>query len=281
MEVVFKDVSYLYDNNSIGLKDINVTLESNRIHGIIGQIGSGKSTFLELMNGVLKPSKGEILIGDYNLHSKGFDFNKFRYDVGIVYQFPENHFFSSTVAKEISFSSNVLNNKSVKKKVIDALKIVGLNDSYLKRNPLKLNGGEKRLIAIASVLISNPKVLILDEPTIGLDLKSKKRLINILKKLKTNHLKTIIIVTHDIDMAYELCDSIVLLNNGMLIKQGKVKEIFNDIKLLKDNNVFIPNIIKVKKCIYDITKKDLGDIKDMNDLIRKVSSLKKGDDTYE
>jgi len=186
MEVVFKDVSFSYNkgqkDETPALKNINLFLESNKIHGVIGPIGSGKSTLLELMNGITKPDKGEITVGKYELNGK-INFNKFRYDVGLVYQFPEKQFFCSTVAEEVSFSSKVFESKNsnLKTKVKKVLRMVGLDETYLKRNPLTLNGGEKRKVAIASVLISNPKLLIMDEPTIGLDSKSKKSLIKLLK----------------------------------------------------------------------------------------------------
>lgn len=180
MEVIFRNVSFSYnkglENEKQALKNINLCLDSNLIHGIIGPVGSGKSTMLELMNGITKPTSGEVVIGEYELTKNNFDFNKFRYDVGLVYQFPEKQFFCSSVGEEIAFSEKVFEpkNKDVKSKVIKVLKMVGLDESYLNRSPFSLNGGEKRRVAIASVLISNPKLLVLDEPTIGLDNNSKK-----------------------------------------------------------------------------------------------------------
>ena len=194
MEVIFNNVSYSYNrkqhNEKVALKDINLDLKSNKIHGIIGPIGSGKSTLLELMNGITKPDCGEIIIGDYNLNKRNFKFNDFRFDVGLVFQFPEKQFFCNTVFEEVAFSKKMLDKKakSIKTKVIKVLKMVGLDESYLRRNPYDLDGGEKRRVAIASVLISNPKLLILDEPTIGLDNKSKKRLVKLLKALKEKYM---------------------------------------------------------------------------------------------
>lgn len=195
MEVIFKDVSFSYNhgmkNEKEALKNINLYFESNLIHGIIGPIGSGKSTMLELMNGITKPTKGEITIGKYDLHKRKFNFNKFRYDVGLVYQFPEKQLFCNTVGEEIAFAEKIFDpkNKNIKNKVIKVLKMVGLDESYINRSPFNLNGGEKRRVAIASVLISNPKVLIMDEPTIGLDNNSKKDLWCYLKNLKQCILK--------------------------------------------------------------------------------------------
>jgi len=284
MEVIFKNVSFSYNkgliNEKKALNDINLKLESGLIHGIIGPIGSGKSTLLELMNGITRPSAGTIKIGKYDLTSRNYNFNKFRYDVGLVYQFPEKQFFSLTVAEEVSFADKVFSprNKKIKSDVIKVLKMVGLDESYLNRSPFSLNGGEKRLVAIASVLISKPQLLIMDEPTIGLDLKSKKRLINIIKKLKTKYSKTIIIVTHDVDMLYEIVDNVVVLYDGKVIKQGNKLEVFTDTITLDENKVPVPSIIRFEKILYDKKGIDLGYMPDANSLVRAiVSNLKDGD----
>lgn len=283
MEVIFKNVGFTYNyklkNSKEALKDINLCLESDLIHGIIGPIGSGKSTMLELMNGITKPTTGEIIIGKYNLNKRNFKFNKFRFDVGLVYQFPEKQFFCNTVAEEIAFAEKVFEpkNKNIKAKVIKVLKMVGLDESYLSRNPFNLNGGEKRRVAIASVLISNPKLLIMDEPTIGLDNKSKKRLMKLLVNLKKKYSKTIIIVTHDVDMLYEIVDNVVVLNDGKLVKVGNKLEVFSDVALLEKNNTPVPSIIKFERIVFDKTGIDLGYNPNMNSLVRKVVETIGGD----
>lgn len=204
------------------------------------------------------------------------NFNKFRYDVGLVYQFPEKQFFSSTVGEEISFVEETVHSKkrSIKEKVKKVLKMVGLDESYIKRSTLSLNAGEKRRVAIASVLISNPKVLILDEPTIGLDDKSKKRLMKLLVGLKNKYLKTIIIVTHDVDMLYEIADNIVVLNKGKVITTGKKSKVFANVELLNENNTPIPSIVKLEKMVYDKTGIDLGIVYNVNDLVRSIARSK-------
>lgn len=284
MEVIFKNVSFSYnykmENEKEALKDINLCLESNQIHGIIGPIGSGKSTLLELMNGITKPTTGDISIGSYNLHKNSFKFNKFRYDVGLVYQFPEKQFFCNTVGEEIAFAEKVFapKNKNIKKKVIKVLKMVGLDESYINRSPFSLNGGEKRRVAIASVLISNPKLLIMDEPTIGLDNNSKKRLMKLLKKLKTMYSKTIIIVTHDVDMLYEIVDNVVVLNEGKVVKEGNKLSVFSNVELLDQNNTPVPSVVRTEKIIFDKTGIDLGYLPDMNSLVRAIKNILTGED---
>ncbi|MCI5732769.1 MAG: energy-coupling factor ABC transporter ATP-binding protein [Tenericutes bacterium] len=280
MEVIFRNVSYSYDGINNAVDNISVFLDSNLIHGIIGPIGSGKSTMLELMNGIMKPTSGKVLIGKYDLSNEdgSFDFNKFRYDVGLVYQFPEKQFFCNTVGEEVAFAEKIFKTKnaSIRKKVIDILKIVGLDESYISRNPFSLNGGEKRRVAIASVLISNPKVLILDEPTIGLDDKSKKRLMKLLKNLKVRYNKTIVIVTHDVDMLYEIVDNIVVLDKGKIISEGNKVNVFSNVEYLNKHNTPIPNIVRFEKKIYDKYGLDMGYIPNMNALIRKIADISKG-----
>lgn len=280
MEVIFRDVTYKYNlnepNEKTALEGVSVCLDSNLIHGIIGPIGSGKSTMLELMNGITKPTNGKVVIGKYDLHKSGFDFNKFRYDVGLVYQFPEKQFFCNTVAEEVSFAQKVFDkkNKNIKNRVIKVLKMVGLDESYLKRSPFSLDGGEKRRVAIASVLISNPKLLIMDEPTIGLDYKSKKRLMSLLKTLKTRYSKTIVIVTHDVDMLYEIVDNVVVLNNGKIVKEGNKLSVFSDVDYLDKNNTPVPSIVRVSKMIYDKTGIDLGYQPNINHLVKAINDIK-------
>ncbi len=280
MEVIFRNVSYSYDGINNAVDNVSVCLDSNLIHGIIGPIGSGKSTMLELMNGIMKPTSGKVLIGKYDLSNEdgSFDFNKFRYDVGLVYQFPEKQFFCNTVGEEVAFAEKIFKTKnaSIRKKVIDILKIVGLDESYISRNPFSLNGGEKRRVAIASVLISNPKVLILDEPTIGLDDKSKKRLMRLLKNLKVRYNKTIVIVTHDVDMLYEIVDNIVVLDKGKIISEGNKVNVFSNVEYLNKHNAPIPNIVRFEKKVYDKYGLDMGYIPNMNVLIRKIADISKG-----
>lgn len=280
MEVIFRNVNFSYNHDTKkekqALKNVNLCLESNLIHGVIGPIGSGKSTLLELMNGITKPTTGEIAVGKYDLHKKNFNFNKFRYDVGLVYQFPEKQFFCNTVGEEVAFSEKLFEpkNKNLKNKVIKVLKMVGLDETYMNRSPFSLNGGEKRRVAIASVLISNPKLLIMDEPTIGLDNNSKKRLMKLLCTLKTKFSKTIIIVTHDVDMLYEIVDNVVVLNKGEVVKDGNKITVFSDVEFLDKNKTPVPNVVRVEKIIYDKTGIDLGYQPNMNSLVRSIVKFK-------
>ena len=208
MEIKLKNVDYIYNegtpfSNKV-LEDINLDLNEEKIIGIIGKSGSGKTTLVQLLNGLFIPSKGNIQVDDFIIR-KGMklgNINNLRRKVGLVFQFPEEQFFNPTVKDEISFALKYFKYKSdrINKQVSDALTMVGLDNEYLSRNVFNLSGGEKRKIAIASILVFNPKIVILDEPTVGLDYKSKKRMMELIKKLKERYNKTIIIVSHDVDM---------------------------------------------------------------------------------
>ena len=222
MEIEFKHVDYTYNHQLSAhnvLNDINVKFKPHKINAIIGSSGSGKTTMLEMINALLLPTKGEVQVDTYKLTSgkKIPMINNLRFDVGLVFQFPEEQFFNPTVKQEIKFGMKYFAYKldHIDQRCSDALKLVGLDDSYLDKNPFNLSSGQKRKVAIASVLAFNPKVIILDEPTVGLDAKSKNHIKRLLRLLCNRYHKTVIIVSHDLDLVYELSDYIVLLKNIM------------------------------------------------------------------
>lgn len=275
MEVKFKDVKYIYNsslNKKISLSDITMNLNEDIIYGITGNSGSGKSTLLQLFNGILKPTYGKIKIFDIVLDgSRIKNINNLRKRVGLVFQFPEEQFFESTVFKEMSFAlSNFGYKGNMKIKILNALKIMGLNESLLNKDPNLLSSGEKRKVAIASIICYNPEILILDEPTVGLDYNNKKVLLNVLKKMNHKYKKTIIIVSHDINMLYNISTDIIILKDGYIIKAGKKEEVYKDIDYLKNNNIKIPDIIDFTNKVLVEKGVKLGENNDVKDLIKAV-----------
>lgn len=272
MEIKIENLSYYYNEKTSlqkkALDDINITIEKNIITGIIGKYGSGKTTLAELMNALMIPSKGNIKIGKYVLDKQinNKDIKEIRKKVGLVMQFPEEQFFNQTVLEEISFALKNFNYKVDKlyKQVIDSLKMVGLDETYTERNPYKLSSGEKRLIAIASVLVFNPQVIIFDEPTIGLDYKKKKQIIAIIKMLKDKYHKTIIIITHDVDLLYAITDQIIVLEQGKVIYQGLTSKVFSSQKIVFPQIIQFINLVKKEKGI------DLEKTNNIKDLIKDV-----------
>lgn len=280
MEIKFNDVNYIYNKNSSikneVLKNINVKFSEGEITSIIGRSGSGKTTIAELMNALLYPSEGNINIGSYLLTSRGIKNNKkinnLRVNVGLVFQFPEEQFFNMTVKEEISFGMKYFNykTKDIDKRVSDALKMVGLDDNYLERNPFTLSNGEKRKVAIASIIAFNPKVIILDEPTIGLDSISKKNLLQLIRKLKQRLNKTIILISHDIELVHQVSDYVIVLDKGNVITEGDKYSVFKKEEMLKKYGIKVPKIIEFSNKVLDKKGIKIGYRDEMNDLIKDI-----------
>lgn len=254
MEIKLNDVSY--KDNKIILDNINLNIKLNTITGIIGKSGSGKTTLLELIDNLIEPTSGSI---------------KNKNKVGMVFQFCEEQFFCSTVKKELEFGLNYLNKdiNQIEKKINDALIMVGLSDTILNRNPFTLSNGEKRKLAIATVLAFNPEVIILDNPTIDLDNKSRTNLIKILKTLKTRYNKTIIIAS-DVDTLHEIADEIIVIDNGKVVMQGNKYEVFtsNDYNYTKPKIIEFEQMVLKEKNVKLLYRDDINDL--MKDIYRSV-----------
>lgn len=278
MEIIYNKVTYIYNEglpiSNKAIDNINIKLEENKIYGVVGSSGSGKTTFLQLLNNLLIPSKGNIKIDDYifDYFHKSKNINKLRSKIGFVFQFPEEQFFETTIEKELTFALNNFDYKksTMKKQVINALKMMDLDESYLDKNPFALSNGEKRKVAIASILVYNPTVIILDEPTVGLDYTNKKLIINLLKMLNTRYKKTIIIVSHDVDMLYSLVDNFIIFEKGKILASGEKNEVFKNLTLLKSHNIEVPKIIEFIRIVSEKKKIKLGHYEDIRDLIKAV-----------
>lgn len=277
MEIKFNNVSYTYNSKTPlrkkALSNINIEIKEGKINGIIGRSGSGKTTLVELINALLLPSVGNIVIDDFILekNKKIHNINRLRVNIGLIFQFPEDQFFNLKVKDEIKFGMKYFDIKTqeIDKRCSDALAMVGLDDSYLNRDTFKLSSGEMRRIAIASVLAFNPKVVILDEPTIGLDSISKKNLISLIRRLKTRYNKTIIIITHDVDLLHQISDYIYVLDNGKIVLEGDKYKVFTD-EALEKYGLKPPKIIEFEKLVQKNKKIKIGYRDDINDLIKDV-----------
>lgn len=275
MEIKFNDVTYVYQKPypRIALSDVNIEFKKDMINGIVGKSGSGKTTLIELINALIIPTKGTIKVGSRVIKPKGKikNVNQMRYKIGLVFQFPEEQFFCKTVKKEIEFGMKYFkkNTKDNAKHISDALKMVGLDDSYLERNPFGLSSGEMRKVAIASVLAFNPSVVILDEPTIGLDNASKENLIRIIRMLKARYKKTVIIVSHDTDLLLKISDYVVVLDKGKVVLEGSKYDVFTHEKL-EEYGVKRPKIIEFEQLVLNKKGIRLGYRDELNDLMKDV-----------
>ena len=278
MEIKFEHVDFNYEKVNCTakyvLKDLNITFSAGKVHGLVGKSGSGKTTLLELIDSLLIPTKGKIKIGDYKIESgkRCENVNDLRFQVGFVFQSPEEQFFNSTVYEELAFSLFYYKYhlSDIQKRVSDALKMVGLNDSYLKKNPFHLSNGEKRKVAIASSLVCNPKVLLLDEPTVGLDDRSKDSLVKLLRMLKNRYHKTVIIASHDTDFLHRIVDDVYVLYNQNIVLSGDKYEVFKNTKELKKYGVKSPKIIEFSNKVLEKKKVKIGYRDEMNDLIKDI-----------
>lgn len=276
MEVKFNHVFYVYNEKTplskMVLGDINVTFKEGKITSIMGKSGSGKTTLIELINALIIPTKGNIQVGSRVISKtrKIKNINNLRYKIGLVFQVPEEQFFCKTVKEEIEFGMKYFKKsvKSIEKHVSDALIMMGLDDSYLNRNPFTLSSGEMRKVAIASVLAFNPKIIILDEPTIGLDNKSKENLIKIIKLLKNRYKKTIIVVSNDTDLLLKISDNVILLDKGKIILEGNKYDVFK--QDISKYGLKRPKIIEFEQLVLEKKGIKIGYRDDINDLMKDV-----------
>ncbi|HPQ61798.1 MAG TPA: energy-coupling factor transporter ATPase [Bacillota bacterium] len=260
MGIEFKKVSYRYmKGNAAFFQAINnISLEIDNLDEficLVGQTGSGKSTLVQHMNALIFPSEGEVVIDGVVITSKRdkkIDYNSLRKHVGLVFQFPEYQLFEETVEKDVMFGP--LNFKMTKEEAAKAahvaLEQVGLDDTYLERSPLNLSGGEKKRVSIAGILALNPDVLVLDEPTSGLDPAGKRRLMELLSSIKKETGKTIVLITHDMDLVYQYASRVLVLNTGNLVFDGTPDKLFRRDDLVK-NHLDYPGTIKTLKAVRE------------------------------
>lgn len=275
MEIKFEEVKYKYDETKTNaLEDINIQIPKGKISAIIGPNGSGKTTFAQLTNAISLPTNGQVKIGRYTLlkNKKIKTINNLRKNIGLVQQYPEEQFFHNTVKEEISFGMKQYEYKldNLEKRVKDSLIMVGLNETYLDKNPLTLSNSEKRKVALASILVFNPKVLVLDEPTIGLDDKSQKNLIKLLKMLKNRYKKTIIIISQDLDMLLKIVDYVYVLKDGKLILEGEKFEVLSNEDVLNECGLETPKIITFENLVKKKKGIKIGYRDEINDLIKDI-----------
>lgn len=278
MEIKFKDVSYIYDKVNYEtkeiLKNISLTFLDGKITGIVGESGSGKTTLVELIDALILPSSGHIQVGDFTIENnkKIKNINELRFQVGLVFQFPEEQIFGSTVKEELELGLKFYQYKlnHLENRVKDVLKMVGLHESDLHKKISALSHGEKRKVVIASMLIMNPKVLILDEPTIGLDPESKNSMLQLLRMLKNRYHKTILIVSHDTNFLLPIVDEIVVLHDKQVVLKGDKYTVFKERKKLKQYGVEIPKLIAFSDLVLQKKNIRLGYRDEIKDLMKDI-----------
>lgn len=248
MPIAFEKLSYTYAANSpfehLALKNIDLAIELKSVTAIIGPTGSGKSTLVQHLNGLLLPTSGKVLVLDREISSteKPSALKSLRQRVGLVFQFPEYQLFEETILKDVMFGplNFKLEQQDAMDKAMIALRQVGIDESLFDRSPLDLSGGQKRRVAIAGILAIDPDVLVLDEPTAGLDPQGSKAMMDLFLELNRKHGKTIIIVTHDMDQVLNYCDNVVVMKKGEVLTHQRVSDFFEKEEGVKTIEMALP-----------------------------------------
>ena len=249
MSITFKEVEHIYSENTPfayhALKGVNLKITDQSFTAIIGQTGSGKSTLIQHINALLLPTSGSINIDEYLITAtdKPSKLKPLRKKAGLVFQFPEYQLFEETIEKDIIFGpmNFGVSEEEAKKIAHNVLKTVGLDESYLNKSPFDLSGGQKRRVAIAGILAMNPDILILDEPTAGLDPQGTNEMMSLFKRINESG-KTIILVTHDMNHVLQYCDEVVVMNHGKVEKHDTVTNVFKDSEYLNSLGIDLPII---------------------------------------
>lgn len=283
MSIIFRKVSHTYSPKTPfeyeALNQIDLTFNDGKMIAIIGHTGSGKSTLVQHMNALLLPSSGEVQVGDYViLPSKNKGLKQLRKRVGLVFQFPEYQLFENTVEKDIIFGPKNFGVSEeecaqIAKKVI---KQVGLDESFLELSPFELSGGQKRRVAIAGILAMDPEVLVLDEPTAGLDPSGAKEMLELFVSLNRQG-KTILIVTHEMDYVLEYCEECVVMKDGNVVFQGTPNSLFANDEILEKCELDCPSSFEfAKKLRNKGLILDFSKIKNVETLAQEIARVKKG-----
>lgn len=241
-------VNYIYDEDtamaSAALIDVSLKIPDGQFIGLIGHTGSGKSTLIQHMNGLVKPSSGQVFFNNEDINDKDYDKKKLRAKVGLVFQYPEHQLFESDCFKDVCFGPKNLGlpQKEVELRAYEALKQVGFDDDYFYQSPFDLSGGQKRRVAIAGVLAMKPQILILDEPTAGLDPKGREDILNLISDLHKTMGITIILVSHSMEDVADYVERIIVMNKGRVAFDAEPREVFSHYKEIEEIGLAAPQV---------------------------------------
>lgn len=251
MSIALEHVNYVYSPGTAyekhALKDVSFEIEQGQFVGIIGHTGSGKSTLIQHLNGLVKATSGKILYEGQNIYEEGYDMKKLRSQVGLVFQYPEYQLFEADVLSDVGFGpkNQGLSREECEKCAREALALVGFPEKYYSQSPFELSGGQKRRVAIAGILAMHPRVLVLDEPTAGLDPKGRDEILNQIQHLHRETGMTVILVSHSMEDIANYVDRIIVMNRGEKMLDGTPKEVFSHYKELEKVGLAAPQVTYV------------------------------------
>lgn len=259
MPITFEKVSHEYSPNTPfaykALKEIDLELAEGKITAIVGETGSGKTTIVQHLNALLLPTEGKIQVLEKVIDSaeKPKNLKALRKQVGLVFQFPEYQLFEETILKDVAFGPKNFGatEEDASEIAKGALKMVGIDASYYERSPLDLSGGQKRRVAIAGILAMDPQVLVLDEPTAGLDPQGAKQMMELFVMLNKKYHKTVLVVTHDMEHVLDYCDEVVVVEKGKIAMHVQKEQFFEDVSLMTKANINPPAIVRMRTMLQD------------------------------
>lgn len=257
MPLILDHVNYIYGEDTElavrALKDVNLVIPDGQFIGLIGHTGSGKSTLVQHLNGLIKPSSGAIYFNGEDIHDADYDKKKLRSKVGLVFQYPEHQLFEVDVFSDVCFGPKNLglSQKEVELRAYAALKQVGLEDDFFYQSPFDLSGGQKRRVAIAGVLAMKPDILVLDEPTAGLDPKGRDEILDQIAKLHQEMRITVILVSHSMEDVAKYVERIIVMNKGSVMYDGAPKEVFRHYRELEQVGLAAPQVTYIMQALKE------------------------------
>ena len=275
MPIEVRNLTHVYHKGSpseaVALKNVSFRIENGEFVGLIGPTGSGKSTLIQHLNGLLKPTSGEVLVDGENIWDKGMSLRKLRQRVGLVFQYAEQQGFEETVRDDIAFGPRNLGlpEREVQERVLEAARMVGLPEELLNRSPFELSGGQLRRVAIAGVVAMKPEVLILDEPAAGLDPRGRDAILSSIKEMHRSGM-TVILVSHNMEDVARLCERLLVLNKGELVADGSPREIFSKSEFVRKIGLKAPDVVNLMEKLRERGWNVRTDIISIDEALREI-----------
>lgn len=278
-DIALSHVYYAYDKDhpeDYTVEDVSFVIPEGQFVGLIGQTGSGKSTLIQHMNGLLKATKGDITYGGTSIYSDGYDLRKLRFEVGLVFQYPEHQLFETTVMGDVCYGpkNQGLSEEECRQRALEAMSLVGVTEDLHDKSPFDLSGGQKRRVAIAGVLAMHPRILILDEPAAGLDPEGREEFLSEIKSLHEKTRMTVILVSHSMEDVARCANRLLVMNRGCLLMDGTPEDIFSRVEEMNEIGLFVPQVTSLTQMLktrgLDMGDKTILTVDEAVDAIRKA-----------